>query len=299
MRIVVLGNCQAHGVAHGLAYLLPEAMVEVAQVDTAPRSPRAKAAAALIEGSDLVFAQVFAPPWGPLSYEALSAGPARLVRLPRIIFSGYQPDAVYLKHAGRPLASPLGEYHSAIIAAAFSLQVEEADVPTLFNRLVYARLGYLDAFGKARTLLQERTLGPFGAPFADAFESWHARGPFMHTANHPRGFVLADIARAAAIGAGLLPADAPRVTPAFDHLASNTVWPVYPGIAEALGVPGSVVFKRAAPPGHVGEALHMNLPALVRACYARYPTLPEAAFHGEAVGAARSVLAGIVGRGAG
>jgi hypothetical protein len=163
----------------------------------------------------------------------------------------------------------------------------------LFNRLVYARLGYLDAFGKARTLLERRL-----ADFAGLFESWHARGPFMHTANHPRVFVLADIARAAAIGAGLLPQDTPAVTPAFDHLAGNTIWPVYPEIAEALGVPGGLVFKRAAPAGRL-DGLYLGLQALVHESYARYARLPEAVFQGEEIGATRAALAGLLRIGAG
>lgn len=204
MRIVVLGNCQANGVAHALVHLLPEASVKVAQIDTGPRTPRGLAAAALVQDCDVVFTQTFAPNWGPLATKALVGAGPRVVRLPVVAFNGYQPDLTYFSHEGRQLLSPVGAYHSSIIAAAFALEVPEGDVPALFNRLVYARLGYFEAFGKARTLLQD-TLAPLGPRFSGLFESWHARGPFMHTANHPRIFVLADIARAAAIDAGLLP----------------------------------------------------------------------------------------------
>ncbi|CAH0239296.1 WcbI family polysaccharide biosynthesis putative acetyltransferase [Roseomonas sp. CECT 9278] len=299
MRIVVLGNCQAHGVAHGLAHLLPEARIDVAQLDGSPRSPRATAAATLVEGCDAVFTQPYAAAWGKLATEALAAPGRRVARIPRILFRGYQPDLAYLLHDNRPLPSPVGDYHSSIIAASFSLGLPEAEVPTLFNRLVYARLGHLDAFGKARTLLMDQ-LAPFGPRFAALFEAWHARGPFMHTTNHPRVFVLADVARAAAIDAGLLPEDAPPVTPAYDHLANNTIWPVYPELAGALGVPGGMVFKRAATrdAGPAGS-LHLGLAAFIRESYARYARLPEPAFRTDAVGEARGTLAGFLGLGAG
>ncbi len=298
MRIVALGNCQSHGVAHALAHLLPEATIQVAHIDGKPGSDRAKAAAELIKGCDAVFSQPFGERWGALATDALIAAGLRVVPVPLIIFNGYQPDCAYLMDGTQTLRSPVGDYHSALIAAAFSLGVPEAEVPTLFNRLVYGRLGYIDAFGKARTLLTEK-LASFGDRFTAAFESWHARGPFMHTANHPRVFVLADIARAGAIGAGLLPEDAPKVTPVFDHLAHNTVWPVYPEIAAALGVPGGLTFKRSGAPGPVGEALHMGLAELIHGSYARYATMPEAAFRNGAVGEARAALAGFLGRGAG
>ncbi len=297
MRIVVLGNCQSNGIAHGLAHLLPEASVQVAQIDFGPRTPRGLAAAKLLEGCDVVFTQTLAPKWGTLATEALAAAGLRVVRVPLILFRGYQPDLFNLRHENRTLPSPVGAYHSSIIAAAFALGLPEGDVATLFNRLVYARLGYFEAFGKARTLL-ETTLEPFGPHFAGLFESWHARGPFMHTANHPRVFVLADIARAAAIDAGLLPADTPPVTPIYDHLANNAIWPVYPEIADTLGVPGSMVFKRAAPGGGA-DPLHLGLHGLIRESYARYRKLPADAFRSEDIAEARRVLAGFLGLGAG
>jgi hypothetical protein len=298
MRIVVLGNCQAHGIVHGLAQLLPAARIEVAHFEGGHRSPRGRAALELIEGCDMVFTQPLAARWGPLATDALVAAGRRVVPVPLVIFRGYQPDMAYLLLDNRPVGSPVGAYHSSIVAAAFSLGVAEADVPMLFNRLVYARLGHLDAFGKARTLLIDQ-LAPLGAHFAAPFDSWHARGPFMHTMNHPRAFVLADIARAAAIGAGLLPPDAAPATPVRDHLASNTIWPVYPEIAEALGVSGGLVFKRAASPGNGRADPTLDLRAFIHESYARYARLPEAPFRADAVGQARSALAGFLGLGSG
>jgi hypothetical protein len=297
MRIVVLGNCQANGVAHALAHLLPDAFIQVAQIDFGPRTPRGRAAAKLIEGCDVVVTQPLTANWEALATPALVAAGLRVACVPLIVFKGYQPDLVNLRHQNRTLPSPVGAYHSSIIAAAFALGVPEADVASLFNRLVYARLGHFEAFGKARTLL-EATLAPFGPHFAGLFESWHARGPFMHTSNHPRVFVLADLARAAAISAGLLPGHAPPVTPAFDHLANDTIWPVYPEIAEALGVPGSLVFKRATAAGGA-DVLHLGLHAFIRHSYARYAKLPVEAFAGADLAEARSALAGFLDHGAG
>lgn len=291
MRIAVLGNCQTHGYAHALAHLLPDAEVESFEAAVARNHKCIPAVAEQLRGFDVVFSQDFGPEFGPLQTQALGASGPPLHRLPVIAFRGYQPDMAYLTLEGKVQGSPVGAYHSSIIAAAFSLGVAEADVPTLFNRLIYARLGYMTAFATARTLLLELLEG-FGLDMAEDFEAWHARGPFMHTNNHPCGFVLADVARAAAIRAGLLPAGAPRVSPPHDQLAIDTIWPVYPEIADALGVPGGMLFKRIT--RHVqpqANSAYIGLPRLVRESYAIYRALPAAAFEEGLIGQVRRKLA--------
>jgi hypothetical protein len=222
MRIAVVGCCQAHGYAHALAHLLPEAEVESVEAVVSRNHDRLEEAAALLRGFDLLFTQDFGEEFGPLATTALPALGKPVHRLPLLAFAGYHPDMVYLTSGGQVQGSPVGAYHSAIIASAFSLGLAEADVPQLFNRLVYARLGYLQGFAAARTLLLELLAG-YGLDMAAEFESWHAEGPFMHSINHPRGLALADVMRAAAIRAGLLGAAAPRVRPPFDHLAADTI----------------------------------------------------------------------------
>jgi hypothetical protein len=296
MRIAVVGCCQAHGYAHALAHLLPEAEVESVEAVVSRNHDRLEDAAALLRGCDMLFTQDFGAEFGPLATAALPALGPPVHRLPLLAFAGYHPDMVYLTSGGQVQGSPLGAYHSAIIAAAFSLGVAEADVPQLFNRLVYGRLGYLQGFGAARTLLLEMLAG-YGLDLAADFEAWHAEGPFMHGINHPRGLALADVMRAAAIRAGLLGEAAPRVRPPFDHLAADTIWPVYPEIAEALGIPGGMLFKRYSHPvGPLGNALYIGLPRLLRESYAMYRALPEAAFREGAVGRVRETLAGMIGR---
>lgn len=295
MRIAVLGCCQAHGYAHALAHLMPEAEVEAVEAVVSRNHGRLEDAAALLRGCDILFTQDFGDEFGPLATAALPALGRPVHRLPLLAFAGYHPDMVYLTAGGQVQGSPLGAYHSAIIAAAFSLGLAEAEVPQLFNRLVYGRLGYLDAFGAARSLLLESLAG-HGLDLAAAFEAWHAEGPFMHGINHPRGLVLADVMRAAAIRAGLLGAAAPLVRPPFDHLAADTIWPVYPEIAESLGIAGGMLFKRYSQPvGPLGNAPYIGLPRLLRESYAMYRALPEAAFREGAIGAVREKLAAIIG----
>lgn len=153
----------------------------------------------------------------------------------------------------------------------------------------------ISAASRPRALLL-KLLANYGLDMGEEFAAWHARGPFMHSINHPRGFVLADVARAAAIRAGLLDAAAPHVVPPFDQLSVDTIWPVYPEIAEALGVPASLLFKRYSHPvGPLANTLYLGLPQLVRESYGMYRALPEGAFREGAVGKARETLAPIIG----
>jgi hypothetical protein len=294
MRIAVLGGCQAHGYAHALMQLLPEAEVESFEAVVVRHHNQAEAVAAALAGYDLVFTQDLDPGFGPLGTAALQAALPRVQRIPLLAFGGYQPDLVYLMKDGQFFSSPLGVYHSAIIAAAFSLGVDEADVAQLFNRMVYQRLGYFEAFGKARALLLPM-LATYGLEMAAEFDRWHARGCFMHTINHPKAFALAGLAHAATVQAGLVPATTPVAEPVFDHLANDTIWPVYPELAEALGVAGSLRFKRIGRGIEPGANSHViGLPRLIRESYAMYPGIPEAAFQSGEAGVVRQALAALL-----
>lgn len=295
MRVAVLGGCQAHGIAQALLAMLPEAEVESFEAVVIRHHGKEAEAAASLAGYDVVFTQDLDPGFGPIGTAALQAARPRVHRIPLLAFPGYQPDLVYLGIDGQNFGSPLGAYHSAIIAAAWKLGVAEADVAQLFNRLTYQRLGYFEAFGKARTLLLQM-LASYGLEMEAAFERWHARGCFMHTINHPKAFALAGLAHAAAAQAGLLGPEAPVVEPPFDHLANDTIWPVYPELAEPLGLPGSLLFKRinrGVEPGPNSQII--TLPRLIRESYAMYPQVPEAAFHQGEAGLIREKLAAILG----
>jgi hypothetical protein len=135
-----------------------------------------------------------------------------------------------------------------------------------------------------------------------ALEGWHRRGPFMHTINHPRIIACAGIAHLAAARLGLVdPAGPPPELP-FDPLAADTIWPVYPEIAEELDVPGSLLFtgsllfKRITRPIEpLGNRTWLPLPDFIRESFAMYRAYPADAFSGGEVARARDVLATLLG----
>ena len=231
---------------------------------SAATTDKLDAAAALLRGFDILFTQDFGAEFGPLATAALPALGPPVHRLPLVAFAGYHPDMVYLTAGGQVQGSPLGAYHSAIIAAAFSLGVAEADVPQLFNRLVYGRLGYLQGFDAARTLLLE-CLAAHGLDMTEDFAAWHAAGPFMHGINHPRGrcWPMSCAPRRSAPGCW-----------ARRRRGSgrpSTTWPPTPSgrsipeIAEALGMPGGgMLFKRYSHP--VGRSATRSISACRGCC---------------------------------
>jgi len=296
MRIAVLGGCQAHGVAHGLISLLPEAQVESFEAVVIRHHGRQAEVAAALRGYDLVFTQDLDPGFGPFGTAALQAAHPRLRRFPLLAFTGYHPDLIYLKEGEDVRYSPIGVYHSAIIAGAYSLGVPEADVAQLFNRLIYQRLGYFEAFGKARTLLLRTAQDAYGLDLTAEFDRWHARGCFMHTINHPKAVALAGMATMLAIDAGLVPEGTPAPELSFDHLSADVIWPVYPELAEPLGLPGSMLFKRlnrGIEPGPNSQII--GLPRLIRESYAMYPDMPPKFFAIEEAGPLREKLVAALG----
>ena len=108
---------------------------------------------------------------------------------------------------------------------------------------------------------------------------WARRGDFMYVLNHPKAFVIGDIARRLLEESGLRPEPVEIEAYIGDELARDVVWPVYPPIAEAFGLTGSYLFK-AKPRGKDFPRLY-DLPGFVAASFshlrravARRPRLP-------------------------
>jgi hypothetical protein len=269
--IVGLGNCQLSAVARyagsllgaeaeylhpsdarGEATVLRQAMAR-AQIVFASRGSLLNRAAAIAREGELSSVQV--------------------IGFPRIFFAGFHPDLVYPPSLSAERRNPLGNANSAILLAAWrdGLSVDEA--VSLFRDEVYAELGYFDAFGEARDNLIEECEA-IGLDVAPMIHRWMTSGAFVHQPLHPRIDVLQDIVDALLTSRGLLKPMETR--PAMeDELALNAIWPVYPEIAQRLGLAGNYIFqpknmKQADRP----ELRPMDLPAFVSRSFAVYSESP-------------------------
>lgn len=264
MRALVIGNCQAPGLAACLGLLRPG--WEVGHV------PLARLAAADLRADpgawtfDRIFTQVTALPIIERNRDVLAA-PVTLV--PRIVFRGFHPDMVLAVVDRRHVEGITGPFHSALALAAFRRGLDEAATLDLFHDRTFRTLGYFDAWQPALAQLMDEGRR-VGLPFEAAFGAWRRRGCFMHAITQPHLFVLADIAAALLAREGLPAAVADPAAFLHDALADEAVWGVYPAVAERLGVPGSFTFKA---PGQGRERV-LHVEAFVRGSFAVYRTLP-------------------------
>ena len=241
MKIAVLGNCQAQGIARVIEALLPVAEVTAYQVSTVfkgthPVGSPEDCYHSVIQ-SDL--ALVINSDWLEKDHifrkDILKANCKNLILYPGIAFSGYHPDCGYLPKA---MASkgPMGPYHSTIAAVSYRMNMSPARATLLYNKYIYARLGFMQDY-LASSLLLKRQSEEVGFNLEGIFDTNRSN---MHTINHPHIDVLKLIGRQALKKAGfeLDSEDDPEV----EDTLYNYRWPVYPGLFPEI--PGSLVFCR-------------------------------------------------------
>ena len=165
---------------------------------------------------------------------------APVSQVPLTAFEAYHPDLCYIFADGQVLRGPMFDYHSKIITAAYRRGVPESAVKALFQAANYERFGYFGIWNACKA----QYLGSYaelGLDLSAQFPGWSREGAFMHSVNHPSIRVVADIARALLAQDGIEAAHTGFLP--HDNLKNAPVWPVYPELAEALGVSGSMLFK--------------------------------------------------------
>ena len=254
-RIVVIGNCQARGVARALSVLAPSARVELVAMGRLGKDWRTvQAFADGLQACDHVFSQPIPAGYFPDGGSEELVGLLPQARIfPAIVFAAFHPDLVYVGDLGaagsRLVPSPLHTYHSAMVLFGHLRGLEPARIAALFREEVFAALGYLDVWPVAADDLAAAGRS-VGFDLAPEFLRWSRRGAFMHAINHPKLFVLADIAARLAREVGLTPAEVAVEAYLGDDLLDDAIWPIYPPIAAIYGLPGSYLFKRR---GKAGE----------------------------------------------
>lgn len=231
--IAFVGSCQVAGLAAAARRLLPGTDVRAIHVGT---TMPAAAIPAALAGVEAVVTGVAdrAPDGGLIGPAALSTSGRRTAFLPTFVFHGLHPDMIYLADGGRMIAGPLSDYHSALAAACFLLDVPAARAARLFNARVFAAIGYL-AYATHRQATIE-AYARHGYDLAPAFASWEGgAAPFLHTINHPCPQVLSWLATMALRRLGLIDAAAPPPADVADTLANGVIAPVFPAIARQAG----------------------------------------------------------------
>lgn len=196
--------------------------------------------AALADNDVVLMQPLYADAISPLLPELAH----KLLLFPSISFPAFQPDQCYVRIKGTfsEVSGPLGPYHSSIAYYAWRAGMNHQQTADLFCDAVYQQLRFYDYWDSATQALLEEG-ARCGMPLEGLLKQWRTRGCFMHSPNHPKLFVVADIARQVMqkLDIAALPIDPLEVV--WDNLADTSIWPVYPEIARRIGIEGSYVFK--------------------------------------------------------
>jgi len=248
MKIGVLFSCQHGMLAHALRALLPDSEVHHHDLATCRTAERQSAVAAALQGSDLLISSGAPEDFGALSDQAMAGRVKSLHQFPSLSFGGFHPDTIHIHTpGGGTLHGPTGQYHSRLALGAYLAGMMEGEAELLFNRRVFSRLGYLGAFALESELMT-RLYASYGIDLSAALPRWQARGVFMHSVNHPKPYVIEDLAVLILRRIGLLAEGAwPEELHVQDALQEQPFHPVLPVLARELGVEGSVDYHRGGP----------------------------------------------------
>ena len=260
MKIAVLGNCQGDSLALCLRAMNPSLSVEfVSYADIGEDGLSIKY---VLKKYDWVFSQTFIRPQIPAEHAH------KVIYFPVVAFPAFHPDMAYLrgKRKGGELetvASPMVIYHSSIAMYCYKQGISLDDCVNWFNVYVYNGLGYLDAWEQCRQDLLDQG-DHAGMPLGAMLAKWTRGGNFMHTINHPKLHVMADIARQLMSRANIQIVSQNAVDNLDDPLIGGSIWPLYPPIADRLDLHGDMVFKSPT------KGVNLTLREFVEKCYAIY-----------------------------
>lgn len=240
MRLVVTSNCQTGGIAAALARMTRSNTVRAEPIKPGEDFEGFRARLLpLISG-----AQVWIVVSGPtaenarrLRDDARLPG-LRLLTIPAIAFDAFHPDMTYAMRVDRDgLLEP--HYNSAIGLWLFNRRIAPSFGRRLYCERTYRHLGYLDRWTSAVESLRQAFLASDLAPyFVEFFLAVKRLGCFMYSLNHPRIEVLRKLAELIARELGVRVVS-PLQPGELDDALNFEIWPVYPEIADVLGVPDS------------------------------------------------------------
>lgn len=246
-RIAVVGNCQSFGIAYGMKLLNPESTVHRFTI-VRPGWSNLDMLGRTLREYDHVFSLEFQGGFVKGGdWLALRDRMPSIIPMPSVVFSGFHPDTIYIldpTRNGRPLESATGPYHSALALYGYLAGLTAERTIALFNTNVFRALGYFDIWQPAAEEFLASTRAS-GLDMSTEFLRWSRRGCFMYSMNHPKAFVLADVARALLVREKLPVHDVDFDDFAVDDIVRGSVFPVYPQIAEHYGHLGSYTFKLA------------------------------------------------------
>lgn len=238
-KVLGLGNCQVKAIAQCAAVALN---IEPAYVHPSKVKEDPELLGKVLAESQLVFVQQLESRQRVRELASSIGRPdLPILVAPLFHFAGFHPDVAYGAPAGERPDLPMGNAFSALLLAAWRERLSEQETIGLFRDEVYDELGYYKMFGLAEAALKAQC-AKVDIDAEPLLTRWMKQGTFVYLPLHPKLHVLSDIAmtllRKHQLYSGPFSPDG-----VDDELSRNLVWPVYPEIAQRLGVAGSYVFK--------------------------------------------------------
>lgn len=247
LDIYLVGNCQTNGFAKIINEM---SGLKAMALETTPDNQQKvltgeKYIAADIKAAPLVVFQTpVSQKFKTFLIDAFDLKPENIRYLPAICFSAFHPDMDYLQlRKGGVVSGPLGEYNSLLAFFAYTKGLTVDQAAKLFNAKIFELLGYYDLLPASRRSVVEQSMST-GLPLGKLLNKWLSRKEsFMHTINHPKLYVLADVMREFFKKEGW---DYIGGIESFivDDLALSFCWQPYPDIALRYGFESSYGFKK-------------------------------------------------------
>jgi hypothetical protein len=256
-RGVVISNCQSYHIAAWLSVFSSSTIFDYWEVHSLPPDKRADSIEKfVVEARDKYDIIIISPLSG--AFHDLAADKVRttfsgrhVILVSNIFFSGLHPDLTYLGDLAGRVIGPLGDYHSKLALFSFLSNRTVAEATKLFTGDIYNKLSYFSEFDISMNELQRRDI-EVDVGVTDLLPNILHSNYCFYTVNHPTSAVFAPycsqiIRFMESLGVEQhsgLPID-PLVCEA--SLAQNTIFPIYPEIAEYHRIPqfGSLAFKAA------------------------------------------------------
>ena len=249
MRLIVSSNCVTASLALAMEALVPQSEVVAFSYHDLTEARR-EHLVSLVRGADVWIAGGL-PEFRDDIMRAVDWPTVQLVTIPDMVFDAFHPDLVYGWLAdGLPLQTLAGPYNSAIALWAMRHNLTAAETVRLFTPEIFDRLGYTRRWQPSIERLNI-DLGVHGFDYREYILPLRREGVFMHSTNHPTIAAIAQLGRMIArrLGVDEEVLAEPVERTLVDVLKQvSPVWPVYPSIANSLGVAGSFTWKAAS--GH-------------------------------------------------
>lgn len=275
LKIIAFGNCQVEGISHAIEASVPNSHVVFLHIGLKNILQNLENGeyVNLINQSDYIIVQ-HKGLYNKIAIRYPGAE-GRVRFIPAIAFNGFHPDNDYIWTKNQnAIVGILGQYNSLLAAYGWNHGMSVSSTLELFRDEVFDHIGYYDCMeASCKNLVGIGREVDY--PMPELLKKWLSQGSFMHSINHPKIFVLADIAyeflRKNRID------HVPHIEYYLkDHLADSVCWPVYPDIANKSNLKGSYYFKKI---GQADVPDMITLEEFVSASFESYNKYDKGSLH--------------------